>query len=752
MKKTIMLIMILHVMLSLVAMEYIGSPLVSETCTASAVHENTLYMVTDWGLMIYNVANDNNPVLANKFPLNKGRGGIYATITGGMLVISGKTTSIYDISTPEQPTEIYNLDLPYVTDCTITDDLMLVNLQEYETTSDYSFSIYDKSLFPALEEVFYIDCIVSHEFDGNKLFLCDYIKSMEIDSLVTIKQFNLELNGSAVFIDSLNIISKFDECRRDIPYMELYNGMLYAKTENYVHSINTENFSVLCSAEYTYENEVPKELKAFTIADNYLYSNDADYWDISDPSNITYLDLWTEEFCNPGFIALIAKLRSNNNNLYVPCWEYGFFIFDIDDPTDIELVNWHNSWNAYKGVAIKDNYLFVTSWYALDVIDICDPTNPVQVNSIQSLSYLSEIIIEGDYAYVGTESGLMIYDISDPTFPNLISNTQMHSIDFDIEKHRNYIYGVGVDSSGNWLTITDVSDVANPIIELQLHDNENLDYIQDLIINNEVMYITDDNWNTNWSSYSGGLRIYDVLNSIEPTYLTTCNPDTTSSWFSVTIKENTAYLSGTRKNNAGPYWPQTWVVDISDPSYPEVIQFYDDPIRVQKAVIAGDYRYAGGLGGETIYDISDPQNPILTDDIEDFSGGCRDIIVKDGYIYSAKDQCINIYYTDYYNVSSSNNTVPVINISMLSQNYPNPFNPETIIRFSIPADSDAELTIYNIKGQKVKTLLNDSLTKGAHSCVWNGQDSNGKGCASGLYFYKLSTEQASVIKKMILMK
>ncbi len=102
-------------------------------------------------------------------------------------------------------------------------------------------------------------------------------------------------------------------------------------------------------------------------------------------------------------------------------------------------------------------------------------------------------------------------------------------------------------------------------------------------------------------------------------------------------------------------------------------------------------------------------------------------------------------------VANSNNEVPVTNFT-LSQNYPNPFNPETTISFSIPIDGKVELAIYNIKGQKVKTLINENKLQGRHTVVWNGRNETGKMAASGIYFYKLTSVGRTQVKKMLLMK
>ena len=94
---------------------------------------------------------------------------------------------------------------------------------------------------------------------------------------------------------------------------------------------------------------------------------------------------------------------------------------------------------------------------------------------------------------------------------------------------------------------------------------------------------------------------------------------------------------------------------------------------------------------------------------------------------------------------------------VLHQNYPNPFNPTTTISFNLTAEhtEDAELVIYNIKGQKVKvfTFPNGSLGTSEHSVFWDGTDENSQPVSSGIYFYQLKAgNDFSEIKKMLLLK
>ena len=86
-------------------------------------------------------------------------------------------------------------------------------------------------------------------------------------------------------------------------------------------------------------------------------------------------------------------------------------------------------------------------------------------------------------------------------------------------------------------------------------------------------------------------------------------------------------------------------------------------------------------------------------------------------------------------------------------NYPNPFNPTTTIDFSIQNDSKIELSVFNIKGQKIKTLTHSEFTGGSHSLIWNGDDELEKSVSSGIYYYKLNVNgKTELVKKCLLLK
>ncbi len=88
----------------------------------------------------------------------------------------------------------------------------------------------------------------------------------------------------------------------------------------------------------------------------------------------------------------------------------------------------------------------------------------------------------------------------------------------------------------------------------------------------------------------------------------------------------------------------------------------------------------------------------------------------------------------------------------LQQNYPNPFNPTTSICYELPVTDLVQLTIYNIKGQEVKALVEEIKTAGYHEIIWNGTDNLGRIVDSGIYFYRLQSADHVLLKKMILVR
>lgn len=102
--------------------------------------------------------------------------------------------------------------------------------------------------------------------------------------------------------------------------------------------------------------------------------------------------------------------------------------------------------------------------------------------------------------------------------------------------------------------------------------------------------------------------------------------------------------------------------------------------------------------------------------------------------------------------SSNDDDVVPVTATALNGNFPNPFNPETTISFAVKEPGMVKIEIYNVKGQVIRTLVNNELPSGNYKTVFNGKDDRGNAISSGVYFYKMTAGSYTSTKKMILMQ
>ena len=139
-----------------------------------------------------------------------------------------------------------------------------------------------------------------------------------------------------------------------------------------------------------------------------------------------------------------------------------------------------------------------------------------------------------------------------------------------------------------------------------------------------------------------------------------------------------------------------------------------------------------------IYDVDDDGGPDLFISITDFHFEPR---IKSFY-----------YKSNLLTGIDDPTSIPKKSFS-LYQNYPNTFNNSTRIPFSLTKPSIIDLTIYDITGKEVRTLVRDQFFRsGTHEISWNGTNNNGKEVSSGIYLYRLESSSFSDFKKLLLIK
>jgi len=119
-------------------------------------------------------------------------------------------------------------------------------------------------------------------------------------------------------------------------------------------------------------------------------------------------------------------------------------------------------------------------------------------------------------------------------------------------------------------------------------------------------------------------------------------------------------------------------------------------------------------------------------------------------------ESIETYYAIFYSTESltsvftSDEAIP--NQFSLKQNYPNPFNPTTTIGYQVEAQSLVRISVYNMLGQEVRTLVNVVKEAGPHQVTWDGHDNLGNVLPSGLYLYRLHVNNQIQTRRMVFMK
>ncbi|KAA3613187.1 MAG: PKD domain-containing protein [Calditrichaeota bacterium] len=136
---------------------------------------------------------------------------------------------------------------------------------------------------------------------------------------------------------------------------------------------------------------------------------------------------------------------------------------------------------------------------------------------------------------------------------------------------------------------------------------------------------------------------------------------------------------------------------------------------------------------------------------------CVDDVSKTGYTYDSDANVVTCASTD----GSTSAAVQVSNIRLediegevgfkVAKNSPNPFNPSTTITFLIPEQAHVKLEIYNVLGQRVRTLINQQLEGGVQTSVWDGKDISGNSVSSGFYVYQITVDNKHKLRKKILM-
>jgi hypothetical protein len=541
---------------------------------------------------------------------------------------------------------------------------------------------------------------------------------------------------------------------------------------NFMGNIQVIDVSDPSNPSLVYEYYKPQEwVNDIIIIDSiaYIATSNCKFviYDVSDPTNFNLIATYETTY--------VTGISILQNMAYLSCGQGGFQVLDISDIFEPELIGALKTPICARKAWISDNIAFIIDLYTgLEIYDISEPDNPDCIGSVDTPNYAMSIAISEDFGYVADyNSYLQIVDFSYPSSPYIINYLGISGTIKDFIVVGNYGYAI----TSSRLYVLGLFDPTHPVIYSYIesgYSNYALKY------KNSHVYV----------SSSAGVYIVDISNHTLPHIVGEC--DTPGNAYDLVVSYDMIYVAD---GNDG-----LQIIDASDLENPFIVPYFSTPgtpNNVSSLVKTGNILYlACNYDGLKVVDINNPTSPIFLLTIinhPDSKFKTKPIIIGNKLIVedrawneiltfditdSANPELVNTYIwnlsstdfavldeylvttNDYYGVSILDfESITSINENLILQsdielnNYPNPFNPTTTISFSIPNESKVELTVYNIKGQLVKNLVNDINPAGEHSVAWNGTDENNRPVSSGVYFYKLNVNgKTEAVKKCLMLK
>jgi hypothetical protein len=467
----------------------------------------------------------------------------------------------------------------------------------------------------------------------------------------------------------------------------------------------------------------------------------------------------------------------------------GLQVFDISNPASpVFVANYATPDNA-QDVFVSGDHAYVADHASgIQIIDISDPTNPALAGSYDTPQLVEDVVVAGDYAYAvdgphggGMNSVFWSIDVSDPTSPALAgsNSTALPSVAYGIDVACDRAYVAGGTSG---LVVIDITDPANPTLDGS--DNTPAD-ARGVRVEGDYAYVADAGF---------GLVVVDITDPTNPTVAGSVG--TPGGGYDVFVSGDCAYVADGASG--------LQVIDISNPTGPVMVAGHDSPGSANGVFVAGDHAFvADGPSGFQVVEVMQRKQelqdsvgqsiPVDTTDemisqvslmtvqtgeilweVSADSGSNWQSIDPDGswhpigspgsdliwrsiLLYTEVGQypsCseLTISWATATGVDDDPGTAPT-KYYALHPNVPNPFNPTTRIRYEIPQATSVRITIFDVRGRLVRTLVdNRSLPPGQYEATWNGLDDRGNNASSGVYFYRLTTPQFVETRKMALLR
>jgi len=458
------------------------------------------------------------------------------------------------------------------------------------------------------------------------------------------------------------------------------------------------------------------------IAENRLYATCGDYglqvFQMPSPTSIQYQGCY---LVGPYMDHLIIR----DNLVYASIWKYGLLVIDCSSADFAPYISNVPTPSTAKSLVANGDYLYVAAEFGIITIDKSDSENPVVTNTYYSpsLNHIIHTALNDNILYANGDSRVQLFNLFDPSMPSSMSFINTPLLDFCL--NGNLLYG-----TNNGLYIYDVSNPWTPQIVIQYMLPATARY---LALAGSYVYCT--------TYYNDSIYILNVSNPASPVLVTTITMD---SDFITGIRVDGS-LAVVSCNN------KICLLDISNPAQPVIVS----TILLDWDSSPGIGFFSGGIllvseyrtNHIRLYNLSNPLSPELVSDWG-WNLNTNYMLWEDGKLYTS-NYALGVSILDYALTSIPEEPhIPTPDASLNLKCYPNPFTQNININISGELKTPAELAVYNIKGQKIRTWSSVS----SKEIIWDGLDDRQSSVSSGIYFVRLNTGSKSLVTKILKME
>jgi hypothetical protein len=483
--------------------------------------------------------------------------------------------------------------------------------------------------------------------------------------------------------------------------------------------------------------------------------------------------------------AYSLQLQGSYVYLYYGPFSCPLAVIDINDPLSPKVTGIYRPPMYLGGFALQGDRAYVADfWYGLRTVDIADPYHPVEVSRYNRCGDYNDVKVVGNRAYVMSGHSLssyrfrmQVFDIACREHPlelggfEIPGGLDLHSTDFQMSGNICFLHR-GLDGAPP-LASYDLTDPAAPTLLGSITGDW---LVYRIVQHDHFLYVMENE----------GVRIIDVADPAAMTEVGYFTGDIGNS--PITVEGNYAFLT--------VHWGTLVALDVSNPAAPVIVDTVETCYPEGLAAAAGmlyvstrdslyifdalpphlssprsvtafpmnlSYYYGSMMAADEylfvgmdssnflVYDVSDPEAPFLTGRYRT-PGKLRAIAVQGSMVAVADGSNLGLY-----DCSQALSGGPQIAVTFPSDiallpNYPNPFNMSTRIPFELPAQSRVTVTVYDLLGRSVATLVDGEYPAGQHVLTWDGTTGRGQTVASGQYFVRLQTANKFQTRPITLLK